>query len=295
MKGALSFLTALIVATSAFAQAPLSQFTEHGELIVTRLSSAPFPHPKRSAGHAYEARLYSTDQHYRDSSVAIFIPKGYRQTGVVDLIVHFHGWWNNIDTTLNRYELPQQLVESGKNAILVVPEGPRNAPDSFGGKLEDVGGFQRFISEVIDLLYRQSKIKTRAVGTVILSGHSGGFRVISFILMRGGMPERIKEVYLFDALYGQVEKYVHWLDRYQGRLVTIYTDSGGTKEETEALMEDLAGWEIPFVARREVDLTANDLRSSRLVFIHTDLGHDAVMHARRQFQQYLHTSCLAVR
>jgi hypothetical protein len=278
-----------------FAQKPLKNFAEYGELLITQLSSAPFPHPRRASAHIYQMRLYPADKHYNDSSVALFIPRGFRQTEAVDLLVHLHGWWKDIDSTLSKYELPRQLYESGKNAILVVPEGPRNAPDSFAGKLEDAGGLKRFIADVVNFLFKESRIKTRSVGKIILSGHSGAFHGIAFALMRGGMAETVSEVYLFDALYGQTEKYTRWIDRYQGKMIAVYTDSGGTKEETEALMEDLDGWKIPYCSLEERAIVPADLHNNRLIFIHTDLEHEMVMNARMQFREYLKASGLANR
>jgi hypothetical protein len=288
---------ALLVLSSLplFAQESSKRFAEYGELLITHLSSAPFPHPLRAAGHTYQKQFFPADKHYYDSSVALFIPRGFRQTEAVDLLVHLHGWWNNIDTTLSKYKLPQQLFESGKNAILVVPEGPRNAPDSFAGKLEDAGGLKRFITDVVDFLFKESRIKTRSVGKIILSGHSGGYHGISFALMRGGMADAVSEVYLFDALYGQTEKYARWIDHYPGKMITIYTDSGGTKEETEGLMEDLDGWKIPYRQQEERAVVTTDLRDNRLVFIHTDLEHDMVVSARMQLREYLKASGLSNR
>jgi hypothetical protein len=271
------------------------QYPEYGEVLYTQLSSAPFPHPKRAAGHSYGNQQFPADKHYSDSSVAIFIPKGFRQGDAVDLVVHLHGWWNNIDSVLKRYRLPQQLAESGKNAILVVPEGPRNAPDSFGGKLEDSGGFRNFIDDVVAFLVKESKIKTHRVGSIILSGHIGAYHAMSFILMQGGMPEGIREVYLFDALYGQTEKYTYWIDHFHGKMIDVYTDSGGTKDETESLMQDLSAWQIPFIAKDEMSLAPGDLQNHRLIFIHSDLVHDMVMHGRMQFREYLKASCLSDR
>jgi hypothetical protein len=280
---------------SLAAQTSSPRFIEYGELLLTRLSSAPFPHPRRSAGHMYQNQFFPADKHYSDSSVAIFIPRGFRQTDMVDIVIHLHGWWNNVDTTLSKYMLPQQLYESGKNVILVVPEGPRNAPDSFAGKLEDAGGLKRFVTDIVDFLFKESRVKTRTIGRLILSGHSGAYHGISYALMRGGMLEVISEVYLFDALYGQTEKFARWIDRYPGKLINIYTDSGGTKEETELLMEDLAGWNIPFRAVEETSMNPEDLRNNRLVFIHTDLEHDKVINTRMEFREYLKASALSDR
>jgi hypothetical protein len=283
------------IASFLCAQESSGKFSEYGELLVTHLSSAPFPHPLRAAGHTYQNQFFPADQHYNDSSVALFIPRGFRQTESVDLVIYLHGWRNNIDTALSKYKLPQQFYESGKNAILVFPEGPRNAPDSFAGKFEDAGGLQRFVTDVVAFLFNESRIKTRSLGKIILSGHSGAYHGISYALMRGGMPDVISEVYLFDALYGQTEKYARWIDRYPGKMITIYTDSGGTKEETELLMEDLDGWKIPYRAVEERSITASDLHDNRLVFVHTDLEHDMVVSARMQFREYLKESRLSNR
>ncbi|MCX6132381.1 MAG: hypothetical protein NTU47_01095 [Ignavibacteriales bacterium] len=280
---------------TALAQETHQQYPEYGELLFIRLSSAPFPHPRRASGHVYGNQQFPAEKHYSDSSVAIFIPNGFRQTDAVDIIVHLHGWWNNIDTVLKRYKLPQQVFESGKNAILVVPEGPRNAPDSFGGKFEDPGGFKRFVDDVGAFLVQKGKIKTTALGKVILTGHSGAYHGISFTLLRGGIPEKISEVYLFDALYGQTEKYAYWIDHFKGKMVAVYTDSGGTKDETESLMEDLRGWGIPYCAKDEAALLRVDLLNNQLVFIHSALEHDMVLHGRMQFREYLKASGLGNR
>jgi hypothetical protein len=285
----------LLFTFDLYAQQPIQPFSKYGELLKTQLSSAPFPHPRRDSGHTYGKQFYPKERHYNDSSVALFIPKGFRPTDAVDFVVHIHGWWNNIDTALKRYLLPQQLAESGKNAILVIPEGPRDAPDFFWGKLEDPDGFKKFIEDVADYLFRTGKTTTRNVGNVILSGHSGAYHAISYALMQGGLPEKIREVYLFDALYGQTEKFAHWIAHSQAKMVVIYTDSGGTKGETESLMGDLRACKVPYFAGDETSLSPRDLSKHRLVFLHTDLGHDMVVHYRLEFRDFLRASCLADR
>jgi hypothetical protein len=57
-------------------------------------------------------------------------------------------------------------------------------------------------------------------------------------------------------------------------------------------MADLEGWGIPYLLKDEVGITPDDLHKHRLIFIHTDLDHEAVMHGRSQFLQYLRASCL---
>lgn len=290
-----SFLLFIAVSSFLFGQDTQRPYSEYGELLVAQFATAPFPHPLRINGHTYDGKSYQYDQHYCDSSVAIFIPKGYRHSSSVDLVFHFHGWFNNIDTAFKRYELARQFAESRKNAILVVPEGPRDAPDSFGGKLEDKGGFKKLTEDVIHYLYGLKKIKTQRIGRIILSGHSGGYHVISFILARGGLAEHIKEIYLFDALYGQTEKFVHWLDFFKAKMINVYTDSGGTREETKSLLDDFDAWGVPHFDAEDQNATPADLKHNKLIFLHTNLQHDEVMQVRSTFREFLRASSLSDR
>ena len=272
-------------------------FAAQGQLILAPFASAPFPHPDRAAGHTYQGRHFPAKDHYADNTVALFIPHGFRPSASLDFVIHFHGWTNTVATTLRTFHLVEQLVASGKNAILVIPEGPYNAPDSFGGKLEDVDGFKRFMAEVIATLRARADFKTQnfSVGRIILSGHSGGYRVIAGILDRGGLANNADEVWLFDALYGRTDSFLAWADRTHGRLLNIYTDHGGTKEESEKLQARLAARGTPTHCAEEKTLQADALRDSRFVFIYTDLAHAQVADAREEFALFLKTSVLADR
>jgi hypothetical protein len=270
------------------------RYASHGELIVTQLTSAPFPHPKRAEGHTYQGKLYPAKEHYSDNTVAIFIPKGFRETAKIDFVVHFHGWKNNVEGVLGQYKLIEQLMDSGRNAILVVPQGPCNAPDSFGGKLEDPDGFKRFMEDVMQTLRQKSALtkKDFALGQIVLSGHSGGYEVISGIVNCGGLTDRVSEVWLFDALYAQTDKFLAWIDRKQGRFIDIYTEHGGTKAETEQLMAMLKQRGTAFFAGKEGDAKPADLQANKLIFLYTDLPHNDVVNKRQEFRDYLKTSCL---
>lgn len=298
MKAVSAIILLVLAATAARAGENLVlQYTNFGRLIVTPFASAPFPHPSRAEGHKYKDKLYPAAEHYSDRTVAIFIPKNFREAAHVDFVIHFHGWNNTVAGTLRDFQLIEQFAASGRNAILVVPEGPHNAPDSFGGKLEDPGGFEKFMDEVIITLQQRAGFtrKKFSVGRIILSGHSGGYRVISGILDRGGWPEAVKKVWLFDALYAETGKFLGWSDRTHGRLLNIYTDHGGTKAESTALMELLKKRGTPFLAFEESQLTPAGLKKAQLVFIHTDLAHNDVVAKRNEFCQFLKTSALGER
>jgi len=279
--------------TTAVAAQPLAERYAHlGDVYIQPLSSSPFPHPQRAAGHTYNNQSYPAEKHYSDSSVAIVVPRGFTPQQKTDLVIYFHGWYNNIDSACAQFRLIEQFCESRKNAVFVFPEGPKNAPDSFGGRLEEKDGLQKLVNDVLMFLKQHNKIVITNIGNIVLAGHSGAYRVISFCLMRGGLTRNITDVVLFDALYGQTEKYAYWIDRYKGRFINIFTNDGGTRNETENLMADLDGWGIPYLLKEENDVTADDLKKQRLIFIHSELAHNDVIASKNQFRDFLSTSAL---
>ncbi len=287
-----------------------------GRLMVTPFATAPFPHPARAQGHRYHDLFFSAAEHYSDRTVALFVPRGFRETGRIDFIVHFHGWSNTVAGTLEQFKLAEQLAGSGKNAILIVPEGPRNALDSFGGRLEDTNGFKAFMAEALQKLRASGALaeaerglqpasttegeatskrpegRAPEIGNIILSGHSGGYHVMAAILDHGGLPDKIREAWLFDALYGNTGNFVAWQKHQNGRLLDIYTDHGGTKAETENLMAAYRTNGVSFFAGEDTNATPEDLRMNRLIFLHSDMIHNDVVAKRGTFEQFLKTSCL---
>ncbi len=285
-------VTVLLISSLAYTQPLGERYRDLGRIIMIHSAHAMFPDSARAQGHHYEGKLYPPELHYRDSSVALFIPRDFRPGDAVDFVVYFHGWNNTIDSAFARYQIAQQMAGSRKNAILIFPEGPRNAPDSYGGKLERQGVFRELLSEVVDSLSARGVLHGAKIGSVVLAGHSGAYRVISFILLRGGLTDHVCEVILFDALYGQTEKFSHWLDHSQGRLVDIFTQDGGTKEESLGLMDDLTAWGIPWKLVPESTLTEDDLKNNRILFITSDLPHDEVVMRRGQLREFLKAACL---
>ena len=272
------------------AQNKANNYESLGTILRLSLKNAPFPDSLRSKGHDYGGKHYDFKGHYDDSTALVFIPNYFKPSAKTDVVVHFHGWYNHVDSVVSYFKLIEQFHAARRNAILIIPQGPKDAPDSYGGKLEQNNGFQAFIN---DILLEINKNKTKRdpsvkVGKIVLSGHSGGYRVIAHILLHGGLP--IDEVLLFDGLYGQLEKYGHWLTTTKGRFVHIYTSDGGTLEETEHLMLDLKGWQEPFAAVKESECTPSVLAKNRIVLIFSPLTHNDVIHVNSNFQKYLETS-----
>ncbi len=253
--------------------------------ITYELNTAPFPHQDRADGYMRKGIYYSFEEHYSDSSVGVVIPLDYKKKNTVDLLIHFHGWGNSVDTCIKKFALDEQLIESEKNILLIVPEGPKFAPDSFNGKLCDEGGFKRFIDELLDSLKADNIIRTKKIGRIILSGHSGGYYVMAHILRYGGYSEYISDVFIFDGLYWNENDYLNWLLDYDGRLVNIYTKNGGTLDNTESFMTKCDSVSIPYFKgnSKDIDVMPDD----RVLMLYSDLGHSAVIAERKNLLKLL--------
>jgi hypothetical protein len=255
------------------------------------LRQALFPHPSRDNGHTYAEnpadtttrKFFPRHPHYDDSTALVIIPRGYHLVrGGNDLIVHFHGWWNEVDSVMKAFGLVEQLIASRKNAILVLAQGPFRAPDSRGGKMEDDNGLRRFVEEILQILTTENKISAAKIGRLILSAHSGGYRPAAFAVEKGGLAKNIRELFLFDAFYGQYEKFIPWLrQNRKNHLRSIYT-------------EHLADEHRDFMAmlqKEKLNYTDQVNAGNKIVLLPTTACHNCVM--AENFRKWLEVSCLA--
>ena len=263
--------------------------TKFGSIYRFEFNNSPIPSKLRTEGHTYNNKFYSNEEHYQDSTVLIFIPNYFKPNDSVDYVFYFHGWYNNIDSALVQFNLIEQFYNSKKNAVFVFPEGPKNSPDSFGGKLEEKNRFTDLVNEVNVKLGEIFKTQINT-GKITLSGHSGAYRIIAYILLNGGLTNKIKNVILFDALYADTDKFTFWIDNFNGKFINIYTDQGGTKSESQNLVTCLEGWNIDFKIIKSDNFNTEDLKQSRIIFIESKLDHNEVISTKNQFQIFLESS-----
>jgi len=294
MKG-YHHLTALFLVFCCPGPGLFAQPNSKGNPAIVRITSShtAFPDTGRANGHLYDGKLYDAGSHYHDSSVMIIVPPGFKKGKEVELVFWFHGWNNNIDTATVFYQLADQFMQSNKNAVLVLAETSVNAPDSYGGKLEQPNVFRDLLTDVLDAL-KQKKIipQNSKAGKIAVAGHSGAYRVIAYILQNGGIA--ISEVLLFDALYSEVDKFTNWIEQdKQHRFVHWFTNhGGGTDEVSVDMMKGLKEKNIPFVLLEEKDANAVLLKSSRIVFVHSLREHNVIINNPDNFTLLLVTSSL---
>jgi beta-lactamase class A len=231
-----------------------------GNWLIYRSRFAPFPHKDRLNGLVKkDGTTYPYQPHYADSSIVIFVPEHFKETeSGTNLIVHFHGHMNDNMGVLERYLMPQAIVAQKTNALLVLPQGPYRARDSFGGKMEDEGGLKRMVDDVLETMRKEEVIKSTKLNKLIISAHSGGYRPTAFALDRGGLNDHITDLFLFDAFYGNHEFFRSFLNSSTANVYAAYT-------------EHLAGEHTEFVK----STPANQL--SRLHFTATSVDHDEVV------------------
>jgi hypothetical protein len=283
MKYYLSMLIGCcIVANTAISQASQPK--------IFRITSAhtSFPDTGRANGHLYDSVLYDAARHYSDSSVLIMIPPQFSAGKNIDLVFWFHGWRNNIDSANVRYELSKQFFASNRNAVLVLAETAKDAPDSYGGKLEQRGVFDQLLNDVMNELRIQKIISNKAaVGNVTLAGHSGAYHVIANILQNSG--QKVHTVFLFDALYAETDKFMTWIKLDPKNIfINWYTNrGGGTDEVSKDMMGELQKEAIPFASTEEDSLTADQLKRNRIVFAHSMREHNDIINNPDNFQLLL--------
>ena len=189
------------------------------------LKNSLFPHSSRQRIYTYKDLVFTRNVNYSDSSAVVFIPKGYKTTGYNDVIVHFHGWNNEAVNVMHDFNLLGQLYRSKKNAILIIAQGPKNAMDSSGGKIEERNGLKKYIREILQKLKKEKVIAKSWLRKVIISAHSGGYRPAILGLVNGGLQKNIKEIFLFNSFYDLTENIVPWLKAEKdNRLRSIYTE-----------------------------------------------------------------------
>ena len=264
-----------------------------GVTAVLELDHAPFP----AAGAGY-----------RDATVIAFIPNHFRlgRDGTVSVVVHYHGHNTTAERALAAHQLREQLYDSKQNAILLVPQLAVMAPDSSCGKLEAPGGFARMIEDAVRTLDARDvrALAGRAaippdvsVGRVCVSAHSGGYHAAAKSLEVGGVP--VQEVYLFDALYADVDAFKSWVIAGRGKpmgsrhkLVSYFT-AGTTEANTSFLFAELAKQGVACAHEQiEGTLSREELTRAEAVSIRTQLTHGAVTSELNSLRDCLYASAL---
>ena len=180
--------------------------------------------------------------------VGAFVPTAARQSGVVDVIVYFHGhaisacktntarfqkggmqyYWNTpLFTCLRR-----DLEASGRRAVLLAPAlhpfvGGKVGASGYGD-LGDAGKFDDFVNRALTLLKDKGSLPRGAtLGNVVLAGHSGGGQPMQAVMLaKNTLKPKIRAAWGFETLYFGTKAISAWLKSDSGLRYRHYRRSG---------------------------------------------------------------------
>jgi len=197
------------------------------------------------------------------------------------IVVFFHGNGATLHRDVReRQRVPQQISESGVNAVLLAPQLAVDAADSSAGKFWQPGGLKRFVAESADHLAElygdPGAAKAFATMPVVIVGYSGGFMPAAWSIEVGGLGNRVRGVFLLDAVYGELDKFASWIETHRsGFFVSSYTRY--TERHDQDLMRLLREKGIAIA-----DTMDGPLKPGSVVFVETPEGvthRDYVTHA----------------
>jgi hypothetical protein len=226
-------------------------------------------------------KVFWQDETYNDSRVLMHVPENFdiRKPGVI--VVFFHGNGATLERDVrDRQLVPQQISDSGVNAVLLAPQLAVDAADSSAGKFWQPGGLKRFVTESADhlaTLYGDPRAaEAFANMPVVIVGYSGGFLPTAWSLEVGGLGNRVRGVFLLDAVYGELDKFASWIEKDRsGFFVSSYTHY--TARHDQELMRMLKDKGIAISEKMD-----GPLKPGSVVFVETPGGvthRDYVSHA----------------
>lgn len=189
--------------------------------------------------------VYWLDETYSDRRVLLDIPRGFDPAKPGVILVFFHGNQVKLERdVVRRQGVPRQVAQSGINAVLVAPQFAFNALDSTAGRFYEPGFLAKFMDEAGRRLAELSgNPKGRAAFDampVVFVAYSGGYVAAGWSAHHGGLGDRLQGILLFDALYGEFDKFANWIGR-RGSGVFFSAHSKSTRDGNTSLLASLGG------------------------------------------------------
>ena len=249
-----------------------SPFPYHGLVPRTKHQFLNIKKSGREGRRTRSGRVYWADKTYSDRRALLHIPRGFDPAKPAVMVLFFHGHGATLARdVVARQQLPAQISDSGMNAILVAPQFAVDARDSSAGNFWKKGGTRRFLDEVAQQLAElQGDPRSReffANMPVVIVGYSGGYVPTAWTLANGGIAERIRGVVLLDGLYGELGKFVKWIERDDNAFfLSAYARS--TSKGNATLKRMLARRGVGFATKINAGLTPGSV-----TFIEAIKGH----------------------
>ena len=102
----------------------------------------------------------------------------------------------------------------------------------------------------------------------------------------------VQEVFLFDALYSQVDKFMYWINQDQrNHFIHWFTNhGGGTDEMSYTMMQQLKDQHIDYLLTDEMAIKPDIIKNNRILFVHSLREHNVIINNPNDFQLLLENS-----
>ena len=186
--------------------------------------------------------IHWEDQTYSDRSVLLAAPQSFDPNRPGVIIVFFHGNMATLSRdVIARQQIVRQLTDSGLNAVLVAPQLAVDAQDSSAGRFWAPGGFASFLGEAetkLGELYPNARGAFRRMPVVVVA-YSGGYLPAVYSVSVGGEGGRVRGLVLLDALYGERDKFVEWVEGAGRSAFFVSAYSTSSREGNQAVRAEL--------------------------------------------------------
>ncbi len=290
-KPSTNLLLAALLAALVSAQSLAQTTAPLGTTYRFHLKNAPFPATSRAAGFEKDGKQFAAAVNYSDNTVVVYVPKNLPFAAKTDMVVHFHDLNTTADDAEKANRLIQQFTDAKRPAILVLPQGPKNAPDDDPGNFAQPNGFKNFITELLDSLGKTGRVTQP--GNIVLSAHGGGYRAASNALNFGGMDDNIKETWLFDGLRGDLDKFEIFAKGPGRRLLIFWTKDGATKPNVDAFDRIMHERGTSFYAVLEESKLMKQwpwMPAGRVFQISVELPHEEIMRTSNLFYRMVNAT-----
>ena len=193
-------------------------------------------------------------------SVIVHAPKGFDPHAPLSLVVFLHGYSGCVSVLMGRgetrckpgeparegWDLGRFHDAAGTGSLFIVPQLAYRKRDGRPGAFARPGEFRAFLEELLagplsELLGGPRRLTD--VARIELLAHSAGYQTALAILEVGGLPARLVHgVVLFDALYGETDRFERYVLANAGRglcFVSISLAHGIPERESRALVQRL--------------------------------------------------------
>jgi len=256
---------------------------------LVNFETAPFPYDGKDPGtdapflnvsddgrrghRTPRGRIYWKNETYNDSRVLLHIPKGFEINRPAVAVLYFHGHRANLERDVrDRQLIPAQISASKINAVLIAPQFAVNASDSSAGHFWEPGACGKFYREAakqLAALYGDSSSEEIfAKMPIVVVAYSGGYVPAAQCLQHGSFQAEVRGVILFDALYGELDKFANWITANRsGFFLSAYTNY--TKSSNVALQHILAERNIS-----SLNSFDRNPRRGDVMFVSADAEHE---------------------